>query len=231
MWAQAGLTEHSPPGPSSASERLSRARSRYRVLMVGKLRKKQGDAFLSTHAATQPIPSAGSRVKQLPPQHHGPQPGQGTLSTPRRAPTPRPAACPAAPGTSLPQRCPRDGPTPSQRAGLQISAAPAPPPDPRRWRRAAVHSGTCSPAAFPSAAPAERGTRCFGMHRCRSAGTGERARTHLLQRPPPSRFFPFQLSREAMACGLPAQRPPRRCGRPRGPSWVWRSESVRGAEL
>lgn len=54
--------------------------------MVEKLRKKQGEAFLSTHTATQPIPSAGSRGKQLPPQHHGPQPGRGTLSSPRRAP-------------------------------------------------------------------------------------------------------------------------------------------------
>lgn len=65
LWARAGLTEHSPPGPSSASERLSRAGSRYRVLMVEKLQKKQGEAFLSTLTATQPNPSAGSRGKQL----------------------------------------------------------------------------------------------------------------------------------------------------------------------
>lgn len=134
------------------------------------------------------------------------------------------------PGTSLPQRCCRDGPAPPQRAGLQISAAPAPPPDPRRWRRAAVHAGTCSPAALSSVAPAERGARCFGTLRCQGGGTGERAATHPLQCPAPSRFFPFQLSREAIACGLSAQRPPRRCGRPRGPSWVWRSGSMRGAE-
>lgn len=196
--------------------------------MVEKLQKKQGEAFLSTLTATQPNPSAGSRGRQLPAQHH--QPGQGPSAPLGAHRSPRPSVCPAAPGLSLPQRGSRGGPVPHQRAGLQISAAPAAPPDPRRWRRAAVHTGTCSPAALPSGAPAERSNRCFGTRRCRGGGTGERAGAHLIQCPAPSRFFPFQPSREAMACGLPAQRPPRRCGRPRGPSWVWRSGSMRGAE-
>lgn len=229
LWAQAGLTKNSPPGLISASERLSRAGRRYRVLMVEKLQKKRGEALLSTHTVNSPSPplaaTANSSLRSTPCPLEGPSAPLGGHRSPR------PWVCPASPGTSLPQRCSRDGPAPPQRAGLQISAAPAPPSDPRCWRHTAMHAGACSPAALLSGAPAERGTRCFGTRRCRGGGTGERARTHLLQRPAASRFFPFQLSREAIARRLPAQRPSRRCGRPQGPSWVWRSGFMRGAEV
>lgn len=207
-WADRTLTarpQQRQPEAQQSGEQVSRPHGGKAVEKAGRSFPQHPHGHTAKPLRWKPWQTAASAAARPPAR-----PAEGPSAPLGGHRSPRPCVYPAAPGTSLPQRCSGDGPVPHQCAGLQISAIPAPPPDPSRWRRAAVHAGTCSPAALSTGAPAERSTRYFGTRCCRGGGTGERAGTPLFQCPAPSRFFPFRLSREAIACGLPAQRPPRR---------------------
>lgn len=183
LWAQAELTKHSPPGPSSASERLSRAGSRDRVLMVEKLQKKQGGGFLSTHTATQPIPSTGSRGKQLPAQpparsRHPQHPAEGTdLRVPLSARPPwvhlylsaAPVTDPPHPNTRdyksrqppRPRQTPAAGGAPRCTLGLVV--LPLSPQEPRRSGVPGAPECAAAEAAVPGSG---REPTSFSARRC-----------------------------------------------------------------